>query len=154
MFKFTDTIKVNCISNIKEISIPVSLNYVYITNIGYTDFGYIWDVDYYVNKNILSLNVTLLSDYQNYKEIKGEFFIDGGVDDYFAYYLNGASFGTSKIKTCTGGPSCLYNTREQNKKSFNVTTNNIKTSINIISHGGDYGAIVWSAYIKITTYSK
>lgn len=150
---FTNTIKLINSNFITLKSTSIVIKNEYLSSLGYKNFGYVWNGGA-CNYSILTFNVNLLSDVKNYSKVVGKFYVDGGADDYFIYYLNGNKIGNSRIMICSGGESCLYTSREENSLSFNVTQNNNTLSINLYSSEGDYGAIIWSAYIKITSYSK
>ena|GEM_PF-6839555 len=152
---FTNTIKIQ----LNNFSATVSANLV-IKNIISYNYGYQYlgiGNGGYVNINAWNRTVTLPADISKYSSAEGTFYLDGKVDNWFYFYLNGnhihtAGFGVDAYFEEDWNPARV--TRGQTSYTFNLSQTTNTFSINIISGEGMWYGEIFSSSITITTISK
>ena len=104
---------------------------------------------------VASLNVTLLSEPENYSKVTAKFSLYGKADDGFKFYLNGtnvASFQSHcKNSQCTSKSDWVAAVH-----SFDLSITSLSNTLQIkaYSYKNDYWAEVYSATLIVETESK
>ena len=156
IIKFANTIKSGVSGVGKVNSVSIILNYEFIQYA--TPYSYV-NTSYHRNwtYEVVSLNVNLPALPSSYSSVKGYFFIDGCVDDFWEFYQNDYLIKTihgvwSGNWGDSGNPNDLI--RFQDSSEINISSQNTNLKIKARSDMEPTAAIVYNAFIKVTTRSR
>ena len=118
------------------------------TGITYDNYDYIF----------IKLNVNLPAPVSSYSSVNAEFYFDGKADDGFRFYLNNTKIDEKITGWTPRYPGDLTNINNWNRTTFSKTINlssqNSKLAISNYSYSTNYGAYVWTSYLRVKTVSK